>query len=78
MRIHNRKIFLTLPEQVRLRVVLFGAGAHQAMGFPFQIFEFAADDPPLVSVELLNLVKEYGQLTYAAFSARSQRRCSCA
>ena len=103
----------TTRPNVSLRVVLFGAGAHQAMGFPFQIFEFAADDPPLVSVELLNrreilesaeevgryraafnqvceralspeesrnflmkLVKEYGQLTYVAFSALSHRRCS--
>lgn len=98
---------------ISLRVLLFGAGAHQAMGFPFQIFEFVDDDPQLVSVELLsrreifesaeevgryraafnqvyeralspdesrnfvmNLVKEYGQLTYVAFSALSHRRCS--
>jgi len=98
---------------ISLRVLLFGAGAHQAMGFPFQIFEFVDDDPHLVSVELLsrreilesaeevgryraafnqvyeralppeesrnflvNLVKEYGKLTYVAFSARSQRRSS--
>jgi transcriptional regulator with XRE-family HTH domain len=98
---------------ISLRVLLFGAGAHQAMGFPFQIFEFVDDDPPLVSVELLsrreifesaeevgryraafnqvyeralspdeslnfvvNLVKEYEQLTCVAFSAQSQRRCS--
>jgi transcriptional regulator with XRE-family HTH domain len=90
---------------ISLRVLLFGAGAHQAMGFPFQIFEFADDDPHLVSVELLsrreifesaeevgryraafnqvceralspeesrnfvvNLVKEYGQLTYVALA----------
>lgn len=39
---------------ISLRVLLFGAGAHQAMGFPFQIFEFAGDDPHLVSVELLS------------------------
>jgi transcriptional regulator with XRE-family HTH domain len=39
---------------ISLRVLLFGAGAHQAMGFPFQIFEFADDDPHLVSVELLS------------------------
>jgi hypothetical protein len=44
----------TALPNISLRVVLFGAGAHQAMGFPFQIFEFAADDPPLVSVELLS------------------------
>jgi transcriptional regulator with XRE-family HTH domain len=101
---------------IGLRVLPFGAGAHQAMGFPFQIFEFVDDDPQLVSVELLsrreifesaeevgryraafnqvyeralapeesrnfmmNLVKEYGQLTcvaLSALSARSQRRCS--
>jgi transcriptional regulator with XRE-family HTH domain len=91
---------------ISLRVLLFGAGAHQAMGFPFQIFEFVDDDPHLVSVELLsrrevlesaeevgryraafkqvyeralvpeesqnflmNLVKEYEQLTYVAYSA---------
>jgi transcriptional regulator with XRE-family HTH domain len=39
---------------ISLRVLLFGAGAHQAMGFPFQIFEFLDDDPQLVSVELLS------------------------
>jgi transcriptional regulator with XRE-family HTH domain len=39
---------------ISVRVLLFGAGAHQAMGFPFQIFEFVDDDPPLVSVELLS------------------------
>ena len=38
---------------VSLLVLPFGAGAHQALGFPFQIFEFAEDDPPLVYVELL-------------------------
>jgi transcriptional regulator with XRE-family HTH domain len=91
---------------ISLRVLLFGAGAHQAMGFPFQIFEFVDDDPHLVSVELLsrrevlesaeevgryraafnqvyqralepeesraflvNLVKEYEQLTHVAHSA---------
>lgn len=89
---------------ISLRVLPFGAGAHQAMGFPFQIFEFVDDDPHLVCVELLsrreilenaeevgryraafnqvyeralppeesrnflvNLVKEYGQLTNIAF-----------
>jgi transcriptional regulator with XRE-family HTH domain len=98
---------------ITLRVLLFGAGAHQAMGFPFQIFEFVDDDPHLVSVELLsrreilesaeevgryraafnqiheralppgesrsfllNLVKEYGQLTYVAISTRGRWRCS--
>jgi transcriptional regulator with XRE-family HTH domain len=39
---------------VSLRVLPFGAGAYQAMGFPFQIFEFIDDDPDLVYVELLN------------------------
>lgn len=39
---------------ISLRVLPFGAGAHQAMGFPFQIFEFADDDPQLVYVELLS------------------------
>jgi hypothetical protein len=39
---------------VSLRVLLFGAGAHQAMGFPFQIFEFVDDDPHRVCVELLS------------------------
>lgn len=38
---------------VSLLVLPFGAGAHQALGFPFQIFEFAVGDPPLVYVELL-------------------------
>lgn len=39
---------------VSLRVLPFSAGAHQAMGFPFQIFEFADDEPHLVYVELLS------------------------
>jgi transcriptional regulator with XRE-family HTH domain len=39
---------------ISLRVLPFDAGAHQAMGFPFQIFEFADDDPQLVYVELLS------------------------
>jgi transcriptional regulator with XRE-family HTH domain len=39
---------------ISLRVLLFDAGAHQAMGFPFQIFEFIDDDPDLVYVELLS------------------------
>lgn len=39
---------------VTLRVLPFDAGSHQAMGFPFQIFEFAGDDPHIVFVELLN------------------------
>jgi hypothetical protein len=39
---------------ISLRVLPFSAGAHQAMGFPFQIFEFADDDPHLVYVELLS------------------------
>jgi transcriptional regulator with XRE-family HTH domain len=39
---------------VGLRVLPFGAGAHQAMGFPFQMFEFVDDDPHLVYVELLS------------------------
>jgi transcriptional regulator with XRE-family HTH domain len=39
---------------ISLRVLPFDAGANQAMGFPFQIFEFIDDDPHLVYVELLN------------------------
>ena len=39
---------------VSVRVLPFSAGAHQAMGFSFQIFEFAGDEPHLVYVELLN------------------------
>jgi transcriptional regulator with XRE-family HTH domain len=39
---------------ISLRVLPFDAGAHQAMGFPFQIFEFSDDDPHLVFVELLS------------------------
>lgn len=39
---------------VRLRVLPFDAGSHQAMGFPFQIFEFAGDDPHIVFVEMLS------------------------
>ncbi|HZR53283.1 MAG TPA: helix-turn-helix transcriptional regulator [Streptosporangiaceae bacterium] len=39
---------------VTLRVLPFEAGSHQAMGFPFQIFEFAGDDPHIVFVELLS------------------------
>jgi len=39
---------------VSLRVLPFSAGAHQAVGFPFQIFEFVDGDPSLVYVELLS------------------------
>lgn len=39
---------------INLRVLPFDTGAHQAMGFPFQIFEFVDDDPHLVYVELLS------------------------
>lgn len=39
---------------ISLRVLPFGTGPHQAMGFPFQIFEFVDDDPHLVYVELLS------------------------
>ena len=47
---------MTIDERLRvsLRVLPFSAGAHQAMGFPFQIFEFADDEPHLVYVELLS------------------------
>jgi transcriptional regulator with XRE-family HTH domain len=38
---------------IELQVLPFEAGPHQAMGFPFQIFEFIDDDPHLVYVELL-------------------------
>jgi transcriptional regulator with XRE-family HTH domain len=39
---------------VSVRVLPFSAGAHQAMGFPFQLFEFASDEPNLGYVELLS------------------------
>jgi transcriptional regulator with XRE-family HTH domain len=39
---------------ISVRVLPFSAGAHQAMGFPFQLFEFADDEPNLVYVELLS------------------------
>jgi transcriptional regulator with XRE-family HTH domain len=39
---------------INLRVLPFDAGAHQATGFPFQIFEFVDDDPHLIYVELLS------------------------
>jgi transcriptional regulator with XRE-family HTH domain len=47
---------LTVADQsdIGLRVLPFGAGSHQAMGFPFHIFEFAGDDPHIVFVELLS------------------------
>lgn len=48
--------------RISLRVLPFGAGAHQALGFPFQIFEFAEGDPPLVYVELLS----HGQVLESA------------
>jgi transcriptional regulator with XRE-family HTH domain len=38
---------------IDLRVLPFDSGAHQAMGFSFQIFEFADDDPRLVYIDLL-------------------------
>jgi transcriptional regulator with XRE-family HTH domain len=39
---------------ISVHVLPFSAGAHQAMGFPFQLFEFASDEPNLVYVELLS------------------------
>jgi transcriptional regulator with XRE-family HTH domain len=39
---------------VTVRVLPFAAGTHQAMGFPFHIFEFVGDDPRVVYVELLD------------------------
>jgi transcriptional regulator with XRE-family HTH domain len=51
---YERLIAVTGEPNVSLRVLPFDAGPHQAMGFPFQIFEFVDDDPHLVYVELLS------------------------
>jgi len=37
-----------------IQVLPFEAGPHQAMGFPFQIFDFTGDDPEIVYVEMLS------------------------
>jgi transcriptional regulator with XRE-family HTH domain len=50
----ERLIDATGQPGVSLRILPFGAGAYQAMGFPFQIFEFVDEDPQLVYVELLS------------------------
>ncbi|GAA2719193.1 helix-turn-helix transcriptional regulator [Actinocorallia aurantiaca] len=39
---------------VTVRVLPFSAGPHQAMGFPFRIYEFSGDDPAVVHTELLD------------------------
>jgi len=63
---------------VSVRVLPFSAGAHQAMGFPIQIFEFAGDEPNLVYVELLSggqvleIAEEVGRYS-AAFSQVRER-----
>jgi transcriptional regulator with XRE-family HTH domain len=51
---YERLAFASGQAGISLRVLPFDAGANQAMGFPFQIFEFIDDDPHLVYVELLN------------------------
>jgi len=66
---------------ISLRVLPFSAGAHQAMGFPFQIFEFASDEPQLVFVELLSsgqvlgVAEEVGRYR-AAFNQVRERALS--
>jgi transcriptional regulator with XRE-family HTH domain len=66
---------------VSLRVLPFSAGPHQAMGFPFQIFEFAGDDPHIVLVEMLTgsqcleAAEEVGRYR-AAFQQVSDRAMS--
>ena len=49
-----RLLTVATQPNVSLRVLPFEAGPHQAMGFPFHIFEFTGDDPAIVYVELLN------------------------
>lgn len=41
-------------DRLTLLILPFEAGAHSAMGFPFQKFTFSAGDPSIVYVELLN------------------------
>lgn len=50
---YDRLLVLSERPNIALQVLPFQSGAHQAMGFPFQIFEFADDDPHLAHVELL-------------------------
>jgi transcriptional regulator with XRE-family HTH domain len=51
---YRRLLTVAGQRGVGLRVLPFRAGSHQAMGFPFHIFEFAGDDPHIVYVELLS------------------------
>jgi transcriptional regulator with XRE-family HTH domain len=51
---YERLIDAAGQPDISLRVLLFGAGAHQAMGFPFHLFRFIDGDPELAYVELLN------------------------
>lgn len=39
---------------VTLLVLPFAAGPHQAMGFPFRVFEFAGEDPKVAYAEVLD------------------------
>ncbi|WP_281286549.1 helix-turn-helix domain-containing protein [Herbidospora galbida] len=40
-------------DDITLLVLPFSAGPHQAMGFPFSIFEFEGEDPRVVYIEML-------------------------
>lgn len=51
---YERLIEVAVKPGVSLRVLPFGTGAHQAMGFPFYLFKFTEGDPELAYVELLS------------------------
>src|SRR5262249_17159158 len=50
----RRLLSVAGKKHITLRILPFDAGPHQAMGFPFHIFDFTGDDPAIVYVELLN------------------------
>jgi len=51
---YRRLLHAVGQDQVVIRILPFEAGPHQAMGFPFHIFDFTGDDPAIVYVELLD------------------------
>ncbi|MCO5968309.1 helix-turn-helix domain-containing protein [Actinoallomurus soli] len=78
---YNRLLRAAVQEHVTVRILAFDAGPHQAMGFPFQIFEFSGEDPSIVAVELLNrnefieTAEEIGRYR-AAFTQARERALS--
>jgi transcriptional regulator with XRE-family HTH domain len=74
----HRLLLAADQPNLTIRVLPFEAGPHQAMGFPFQIFNFTGDDPPIVYVEMLSraefleTVEEIGRYLIAFAQVRAR------